>query len=119
MKKRCLLIASLAVLLFTGCATQQKPMYYWGNYSHTLYQLKKHQNDESLSKHIECLDEIIKNSEENSTRVPPGVYAEYGYYMLNMGKKAEAVSYFRLEEQTYPESAVLMERLIKSANNER
>jgi hypothetical protein len=116
MKKVHLLAAALVIALLAGCASQQKPMYYWGNYSHTLYEYKKHPSDESFSEHMKCLDDVIKVSKENNLRVPPGVYAEYGYYMLEMGKNEEAVGYFRLEEQAYPESTQLMERLINSVN---
>ncbi len=119
MKKLRLLLVLFALAIFAGCASQGKPMYYWGDYSHTLYELKKHPSDESLAKHIVCLDDIIKNSKEIGVRVPPGVYAEYGYRMLDMGKKNEAISYFRLEEQTYPESTVFMERLIESVDEDR
>jgi len=118
MRKVHLLLASFALVIFAGCAAKEKPMYYWGDYSHTLYELKKHPGDESRSKHVECLAEIIKNSKENGVRVPPGVYAEYGYRMLYLGKKGEAINYFRLEEQTYPESAVLMDRLIESVGKD-
>lgn len=105
------LILILIVTVFTGCATPQKPMYYWGSYSSSLYAYKKTPGDETLKAHKEVLLNIIEESQKQNIRVPPGVYCEYGYIMLQEGKKKEALRYFELEEQTYPESKVFIERL--------
>ena len=47
------LLLSIIILLLCSCATQG--LYYWGKYSHTLYEYKKNFTDESLEKHIEEL----------------------------------------------------------------
>lgn len=100
----------LSVFFLFGCATQ-KPMYSWGNYSSSLYKLKKDPNDENLQNHKQVLVKIMEDSKENNLRVPPGVYCEYGYLLLKEGKNDEAFRYFDLEEQTYPESRVFIQRL--------
>lgn len=103
-------ITLLSVFVFAGCASQ-KPMYSWGNYSSSLYKLKKDPCDENLMKHKTVLLKIIEDSNEKSLRVPPGVYCEYGYILMKEGKSEEALTYFDLEEKTYPESAVFIQRL--------
>jgi len=47
--------------------------------------------------------------------VVPGVYAELGYIYFRQNATDAAVKYFLLEEQTYPESRIFMERLVQAA----
>ena len=105
----------LSFFFLTACATQ-KPMYSWGNYSSSLYKLKKNPCEENLVKHKQVLLKIIEDSKENGLRVPPGVYCEYGYILMKEGKPDEALSYYDLEEKTYPESIVFIQRLKSQFN---
>lgn len=100
----------LGLLVMAGCARPNQ-MYYWGDYSQTLYKMKKLASEENIKKHEESLNNIIQVSTERNLRVPPGVYCEYGYLLLKDGRKAEAMKYFSLEAKTYPESKVFIERL--------
>ena len=108
--KKMFIIFALSGLLGIGCAAQ-KPMYYWGNYSNTLYQYKKAPSDSTLQKHKEEIAVIIQKSKEIDVNVPPGIYGEYGFILLKTGDKAEAIKYFDLEEHTYPESRVFIEKI--------
>jgi len=108
MKKTGLLMLLLFIFLF-GCATQ-KPLYYWGDYSSSLYKYKKVPNEENLKTHKVVLVNIIEESNKMNLKVPPGVYCEYGYLLLKDGKKEEAMYYFDLEEKNYPESRQFLER---------
>lgn len=102
-------IVLLAVFL-SGCATPQR-MYYWGDYSNTLYQSKKHSSDQSSLGHQQALENIIAESGKNNLRIPPGVYAELGYIYFRQNKKDLAIQNFKMEKQLYPESTLLMDRL--------
>jgi hypothetical protein len=102
-------ILLLAVFL-AGCAAPQK-MYYWGDYSKTLYQLKKHPSEQSGLVHQQALENIIVESGKNNLRIPPGVHAELGYIYFHQNRKEMAIQNFEMEKQLYPESALLMERL--------
>jgi len=105
-------ISLLSVLTF-GCATQQ-PMYYWGDYSKSLYCCGKDSTEENLLKHKQILENIIEESAKRNLRVPPGVCAELGYIYFRQNNSKEAIKYFELEERTYPESKVLMQRLTQA-----
>lgn len=115
MKKRTIAILFILtyVLLFTfGCATQ-KPMYYWGDYSGSLYKVHKDPNEKNIAEHQVQLETIIKQSEEKDLRVPPGVYGELGYIYALKNNSKEAVKLFELEKKTYPESTIFMENMIQ------
>lgn len=103
----------LCCLVSAGCAP--KKMYYFGNYSNTLYSFEKNQNDESLLKHKQELETVITESESRNLPVPPGIYAELGYINLKSNNSKEAIRLFQAESQLYPESRHFMDRLIQSA----
>lgn len=113
--KQTIIISFLLVLLVTiglsGCAAP-KPMYYWGNYSKTLYHSKKEPGAESLGKHKAMLEAIIIVSRANDLKIPPGVYAELGYMYAKQNDADRAIELFQMEKKSYPESSVLMDRLI-------
>jgi hypothetical protein len=103
-----------AAALFSGCAGHKQQMYYWGDYSKTLYNCRKNPCKESLLKHKADLESIIEVSNKKSLRVPPGVYAELGYIYFRQNNKTEALRYFALEEKTYPESTIFMKRMAQA-----
>lgn len=100
-------IPIIAALTLSACA--EKSLYYWGNYNGQL--LSYYKNPGEQEKFASKLLEIIKKSEEKN-QVPPGLYAEYGYMMLQAGSSEEATIYFAKERDKWPESNILMTRLI-------
>jgi len=116
MKRRSLMSLLLFLIVFSMISCAPQRMYYWGDYSNTLYAVRKDANDETLLKHQKALEQIIEESNTRNLRVPPGVYAELGYIYFKQNKKDIAVKYFDLEAKTYPESQVLMSRLTQAAN---
>lgn len=114
--KKFVVMLFVAGLFAGGCAPQKPQMYCWENYSHTLYDYTKNPSDESYAKHKECLLKIIDSSAKNELRVPPGVYAELGYDLLKEGKTEEGKKYLLLEKETYPESALFMDKLLAKAD---
>lgn len=108
-------LPAFLLILLTGC-NQQKvipPIYKWGNYvnSSSDYGMNGH-NKEVQEKHIAELRKIISESEAEDRRVAPGIYAELGQILFETGKQGEAKQYLLLEKQTYPESAIFMDRII-------
>ena len=103
-------------MLLVGCAPPG--IYYWGDYSKTLYQSKKDITPEKLAKHKEELQSIISKSNEDGLRVPPGLNAELGYLLLLEGENDKAIIYIEKEKETYPESAKFMDDLLKKIKEE-
>lgn len=105
------IIAFVLVFAISGCAAQNGINYYWGDYSKTLYSLKKEPGPEVEQRHIEELEKIISKSTEKGYRVPPGIEAELGYRYAQQGQKELASSHFQAELATYPESRLFVEKL--------
>ncbi|MBT4860124.1 MAG: DUF4810 domain-containing protein [Gammaproteobacteria bacterium] len=109
------IIIILSLFLFSGCAARiSQSNLYWGNYSHTLYNVKKEPGEKSNKAHQEELLSIIDKSTANNLRVPPGIYAELGVLAKERGDNNAASNYFRLEQNTYSEGSVLMKRAISN-----
>ena len=104
------LFVVIPLLLLTGCATQK---YSWYGYDDSLYAYYKH--PENKQKFIERLNEIITNAEHANAKVPPGIYAEYGYVFFEAQDYSKAIVYFQKEEILWSESAFFMEKMIRDA----
>lgn len=97
----------ISLFLLSGCATE---LFYWGKYEDSLIE-RYVDNDQA---HTEAhLRELVTEAESEHKRVPPGVYADYGFTLFKRGDKAGAISYFEKERQLYPESTPFMTKLIE------
>ena len=111
MRTATLLFLLAAAALASGCASPR--MYSWGSYDTSLYGY--YRNAEARQRFEETLEEIIREGETRGNAVPPGVYAEFGYLRFEEGNLEEAVLFFRKESERWPESRVLMDKLIRNA----
>ena len=107
-----LLISALALAATTACAPPTR--YHWGNYESSLYRLMK--DPTNLNKYGVALNEQITKA-ETLGKVPPGIYAEYGYFLVTTQKHNEAVIWFQKEKTQWPESALLMDKMISNCQN--
>ncbi len=110
-------LAGFSCLFLTSCAPSK--LFYWGDYSHTAYNLKKNPDSKHREAHKRELLEIMEKSKKRKLKVPPGVYCEYGYLMYQDGNSDEALKYFELEETTYPESRTFTHRLRMMVSGEK
>jgi hypothetical protein len=96
-------------ILLTGCAAN-KNTYEWGSYSSSL--LDYYKNPSELNTYVEKLGKSIQKAEiAGPGKVPPGLYAEYGYAKLKQGDQQQALLYFAKESEHWPESAYLMNKV--------
>jgi hypothetical protein len=97
-------------LLLASCAPPT--LYDWGNYSQSMYNF--YRDDNQAEQYIAALHAVITTNETAGKRVPPGIYAEYGYMMMSSGQTAEAVAFFEKEKRFWPESELFMNTMIKN-----
>ncbi len=95
-----------------GCAGSTST-WRWGNYDDALHAHYRRPQDRAT--YVAALKEIILAAPREGKTVPPGIYAEYGYALLEEGNGAEAVGWFERERDTWPESRVFMEKMIVNA----
>jgi hypothetical protein len=110
------LLGALA-LAAAGCASGPKSLYAWGGYEKGLYDFARHPQD--VERYAEVLGQAVARAEAERDRVPPGLYAEYGYALFTLGRLDDAVTYYAKERDAWPESVVLMEKLIRNTRTLR
>ena len=108
MRKYLFILLFFSFWFLDGCAVTNNELYYWGNYSNTLYAYTKEPSPKTLNAHRKELLNIVKISEGQHKRVAPGIYAELGQLCLADGSKDQAVNYFQKELALYPESETLI-----------
>jgi hypothetical protein len=77
---------------------------------------KYYKDPSNKEEFIQSLKEILDDA-ESVGKVPPGIYAEYGYVMYEQGNNQQAVMYFQKEADKWPESRFFMTKLIANTNN--
>ncbi|MBI3767873.1 MAG: DUF4810 domain-containing protein [Deltaproteobacteria bacterium] len=107
--RRALSAAFAAVLAASAAGCGVAPLYHWGRYEDSLY---KRSVDGDGDEARTAVEETIEAAEHHGQRVPPGVYADYGFLLFQRGQHDLAARYFGKEAQAFPESAALMNRLI-------
>jgi hypothetical protein len=100
----------VASLLLAGCATPT--LYHWGSYEDSLYLRERDTSEAAQAKAFTMVEETIKQAEARQARVPPGVYADYGYQLFRQGRRGEALEAFRKEAASFPEARPFMEAVI-------
>lgn len=143
-------ILVLAVLLMSACASPR--LYYWGSsptfgngtsrYEQLAYRFYDQQSPESICALVALYEDMISHPGGKRGVVPPGIYAEYGYLLLqpstaeafnthatkSQRKLFETSSYasffpqrgkemLQKEMELYPESAQFIVPLLRRLNN--
>lgn len=144
MRKYIFPILAVVACLLSSCGMTQ-PLYYWGGnekgttaYENATYKSYKKQTPESLCAMLCTYEKMVQNPGGIRMVPPPGICAEYAYYLslpetkevwastANASQKriltrndfdAYATELFEMEIRNYPESAIfikpLMEKLLK------
>jgi hypothetical protein len=108
--KTCLPVFALFAGL-SGCA-QKQDRFVWGNYEAALYA-----SYADAGKTLELVAALAKATTEGDAagKTAPGLHAEYGYLLLSSGRSQDAVEHFQKERQLFPESRMLMDKMIALA----
>jgi hypothetical protein len=110
MKK--IIIVSTFFFLLASCSTQ-KPLYSWEKYEDSSYNYLKDNNEEATQELIENFQKIIKEQKGSRGIVPPGIYADYGFILLQLNKTEEGKKLLQKEVSLYPESKIFIDRILK------
>ena len=111
--KRGLILLCLASAL--GACTSTSSLYQWGSYPNALNSYTKTGDAAEFEQKLR--ETIEKGENKGEGQIPPGVYAELGYILMTNKQPAEALIFFENEKAAYPESAVLMDKMILGAKN--
>lgn len=110
MKK--VVIISLSLFFLSSC-TIQKPLYTYGKYESASYNYLKNSDEKSTQELLAAYKSIIQKQDGSRGVVPPGIYADYGFMLLQANKTKEGKEMLLKEVALYPESKVFVDRILK------
>ena len=111
MKK--LFFISICVLSLASCTTTQKPLYSWYNYDTTSYTYLKNSDEKSVQELLKTYETIIQKQQGSRQTPPPGIYADYGFLLLQANRTEQGKEMLLKEMALYPESTIFIERILK------
>jgi len=106
-------VVAVCGVALAGCAPET--LYSWGHYDTAMY--KYAQDDTTQPEFQEALLDVIEENESAGKRMPPGIYAEYGYQLLEQHRTDDAVAFFEKEKATWADSAGFMDTMIAYAKD--
>lgn len=111
MKKISFLFAVCISLSMLSCMPTTN-LYTWYKYEDLTYQYSKAPTDELK---VKVLEQYQKMEKQLALRkvVPPGLYAEYGFMLVNNGEKQKGIELLKKEVSLYPESSKYINRIIQ------
>lgn len=108
-------ISSVIILaLLSSCAPKTKPLYYWGDYENISYKAVKSNEQNDFDNLLLSFDDIAKNTTKGTSgKIPPGICADFGYFLIKNGKAEEGKQWLVREKELYPESTVFIDQILK------
>jgi hypothetical protein len=107
---RRLLWLPLGIVLLTACA--RPTIYAWGEYEDLIYRAYAKPGSVSPEQQVEALERDYQKARAENKRVPPGWHAHLGVLYFQLGKLDQAIRELETEKAEFPESAVLVDRLM-------
>lgn len=98
-----LTLCVLSWSLIAGCTTPV--LYDYGHYSREQFRMRQDQGTAAAT-YMEELVRIIERSDTAGNSPPPGIHAEYGYFLAKQGDRTKAKEHFEREVELYPEAHV-------------
>lgn len=106
----------VGILLFLcsimACSTTDK-LYTWKNYDLTSYNYLKNADENSIQELKETYEKIIKEQKGTRKMPPPGIYADYGFLLIQEGEVDKGSELLRKEIELYPESKIFITRILE------
>jgi hypothetical protein len=109
---RKILILICAYILLISCSSP-KSLYSWGKYEAASYNYLRKNDEKATQVLIGSYDLIIKKQKGTRATVPPGVFADYGFVLLQENKIADGKAMLEKEIALYPESKLFIEKILK------
>lgn len=100
-----------SVVLLTGCATQQQPLYYWGDYQPQVY--AHFTKDKGPEEQIANLEAGLEKARASGKPPPPGYNAHLGILYAQGERQDQMIKYFEAEKTLYPESSAYIDFLLR------
>lgn len=109
---RTIIFTLTSLVLLVSCAPT-KTLYSWNNYEITSYNYLKNSDEKAIQELIKTYKQIIGKQTGTRRVVPPGIYADYGFVLMQANRTNEAKTFLLKEVELYPESKQFIEKILK------
>lgn len=119
MKKILSAAALVSVMLLASCTSTPGALYRWYGYPAAASDYAKNPEDSRLKALLSQYEKIMAGQETALRQeVPPGLCADYGFMLIQAGRTAEGMELLDREVQLYPESEILVQKLVSKIRKE-
>lgn len=108
-----------ALLLLSGCATPEPPLYRWGSYEQLVYAGYRDPGSSDPVNDALALEADLARTEAEGAAIPPGVRIHLAYLYFQQGRDAEARDLLLAERENFPESTTFVNRLLSRLEHSR
>ena len=105
-------LVAIIPALFSSCSSTSDTLYSWNNYEAVSYKYSKDPSEKNLLELQKCFEKITSQPSGQRKVVPPGILAEYAYFLYKQGKKEQAIEMMNREIEAYPESKEFIDKII-------
>ena len=105
-----ILCLAAAMALFAGCGSPD--LYSYGQYEQLIYASYAAPGKVTPEMQVEKMEQDYQKARSANKRMCPGWHAHLGRLYFQLGKMDQAQQEFLTEKAEFPESAVLMDRLM-------
>ncbi|UTW45499.1 DUF4810 domain-containing protein [bacterium SCSIO 12696] len=111
---RSVLAALFLAIVLSGCVAQPNYKYYWGSYEDILRETFVKADELSTAGQIDRFNQDIQKAQAEGKPLPPGFYAHLGMLYAAEGQAERAAESLVREKELYPESTILIDKLLKN-----
>lgn len=111
--KRAGVIAIVSALSLGAISCASNNLYSWYGYQGEYYRYVKNGDEDSVNNLIKQYEKMIAKPRDQRGVVPPGIYADYGWLLIESGKTEEGKAMLAKEIELYPESEVFVGSILK------
>lgn len=106
------IFTTLLASVLIGCVATPN-LYNWNKYNDRSYGYLKNADDTSIEGLLAVYESIINNPSGTRNVPPPGVMADYGFFLIQKNEVEKGRVLLEKEMATYPESRPFVERILK------
>lgn len=104
--------ATAGIISLAGCVDKPQTLYYWGDYQGQVYDYLLRPDAGEVTRQVQVLEKGYQKALAGNQPLPPGYHAHLGMLYFARGQVDKAVEQFQLEKTEFPESTVLMDRML-------
>lgn len=107
-----LLATSVFLSGLVSCASNPK-LYDWGSYNDKCYDYSRNPSEWNRKLLVNQFERIMDHQTFGQRKeVPPGIFADYGFFLIQDGETSEGLKYLRMEMELYPESSQFLKKVV-------